>query len=45
LRVFGEVKEPLRWLKPQQRERVEEAAFFELLQREIPRRLLALPDG
>lgn len=38
-------EQPLRWLTPSQRERVEEAGFFELLQREIPRRLLALPDG
>lgn len=38
-------EQPLRWLTPSQRERVEQAEFFELLQREIPRRLLALPGG
>ena len=27
------------------RERIEESEFFELLQRELPRRLLALPHG
>ena len=31
-----------RWLSREQRERIEEADFFELLQREIPKRLLAL---
>jgi len=34
---------PLRWLSRTQRERIEEPAFYELLQREIPRRLLRLP--
>jgi len=38
-------EEPLRWLSRQQRERIEEPAFFELLQREIPRRLLQLAPG
>ncbi|MCH7728556.1 MAG: tyrosine-type recombinase/integrase [Planctomycetes bacterium] len=33
----------LRRLSAEQRERIEEAGFFELLQRELPRRLLALP--
>ena len=32
--------EPLRWLTPQQRERIESAEFYELLQREITRRFL-----
>lgn len=36
-------EEPLRWLSRQQRERLEEAEFYELLQREVPRRLLRLP--
>ena len=30
-------------LSAEQRERIEEAEFFELLQRELPRRLLAMP--
>ena len=38
-------EEPRRWLNPQQRERIESPEFFELLQREIPSRLLRLPDG
>lgn len=37
--------EPFRWLTPQQRERIESPEFYELLQREIPRRLQSLPDG
>ncbi len=32
--------EPLRWLTPQQRERIESAEFYGLLQREITRRFL-----
>ncbi len=36
---------PLSWLTPSQRERIEDASFFELLQREIPRRLLAPDSG
>jgi hypothetical protein len=32
-----------RWLSRRQRERMEEPGFYELLQREIPRRLLLLP--
>jgi len=36
-------EQPLRWLSRRQRERIEEPAFYELLQREIPRRLLRLP--
>ncbi len=38
-------EEPFRWLAPQQRERIESSEFYELLQREIPKRLLSLPDG
>ena len=38
-------EEPLRWLTPTQRERIEDASFFELLQREIPKRLLNLSGG
>lgn len=34
-------EEPLRWLRPEQRERIEDARFFEMLQREVPRRLLS----
>jgi len=34
--------EPLNWLSPSQRERFEEPSFYELLQHEITRRLLAL---
>ena len=38
-------EEPLRWLSRGQRERIEEPGFYELLQREVPRRLLQLaPD-
>jgi len=36
-------EEPLHWLSRTQRERIEEPAFYELLQREIPRRLQRLP--
>jgi hypothetical protein len=38
-------EEPLRWLSRAQRERIEEPSFYELLQREIPRRLLKLPNS
>ena len=38
-------EEPMRWLTRMQRERIEEASFFELLQQEIPKRLLALDSG
>jgi hypothetical protein len=38
-------EEPMRWLSRQQRERIEEPAFYELLQREIPRRLVQLAPG
>jgi hypothetical protein len=34
----------LSWLSRRQRERMEEPAFYELLQREIPRRLLRPPN-
>jgi site-specific recombinase XerD len=34
-------EEPLSWLEPSQRERMETPEFFQLLQREIPNRLLA----
>lgn len=37
-------EEPFRWFTPQQRERIESPEFYELLQREIPKRLLRLPD-
>ena len=36
-----EWEEPLRWLRPEQRERIKDARFFEMLQREVPRRLLS----
>ncbi len=36
-------EESLRWLSRRQRERIEDPTFYELLQREIPRRLLRLP--
>ena len=36
-----EWEEPLRWLPREQRERIEEPGFFEMLQREVPRRLLS----
>lgn len=35
-------EEPLRWLNRSQRERFEEADFYEMLQREISNRLLKL---
>ena len=35
-------EEPMRWLTRVQRERIEEAAFYELLQQEVPKRLLQL---
>ncbi len=35
-------EQPLSWLTRRQRERIEDAEFFELLQREIPKRLSAL---
>ncbi len=35
-------EEPLRWLAQRQRERIGEPSFYELLQREIPRRLFRL---
>ena len=38
-------EQPLSWLTQSQRERIENAGFFELLQREIPKRLLALESG
>ncbi len=38
-------EEPLRWLSRGQRERIEEPGFYELLQREVPRRLLQLAPG
>ena len=38
-------EESMRWLSRQQRERMEEPEFYELLQREIPRRLLQLGRG
>ena len=38
-------EESLKWLDRQQRERIEEPAFFELLQRMIPARLLAIEGG
>ena len=38
-------EQPLGWLTPHQRERVEEAEFFALLQREISKRLLAPDNG
>ena len=38
-------EEPLRWLSRRQRERIEEPSFYELLQREIPRRLLQPAPG
>lgn len=38
-------EEPLRWLSREQRGRIEEPAFYELLQCEISRRLLHLPPG
>jgi len=37
--------ESLSWLSRRQRERIEEPAFYELLQREIPRRLLHPPNS
>jgi len=37
-------EESLRWLSRRQRKRIEEPGFYELLQREIPRRLLRLPS-
>ena len=37
--------ESLRWLTPLQRERIAEPTFFELLQREISRRLPAVVAG
>jgi site-specific recombinase XerD len=37
--------EPLRRLSPPQRQRIEEPEFYELLQREIPRRLLRMPTS
>ena len=33
-------EEALTWLTPQQRERIAESSFYELLQKEIPRRVL-----
>ena len=33
-------EEPMRWLTREQRERIQEASFFELLQAEIPKRFL-----
>ena len=36
-------EESMHWLSRRQRERIEEPAFYELLQREIPRRLLRPP--
>ncbi|MBL7038604.1 MAG: hypothetical protein ISR77_08225 [Pirellulaceae bacterium] len=38
-------EEPLRWLSRVQRERIEEPGFYELLQGEIPKRLLQLTPG
>jgi hypothetical protein len=38
-------EEPLRWLSRQQRKRIDEPAFYELLQRTIPRRLAQLALG
>jgi len=38
-------EEPSRWLSRAQRERLEAPEFFELLQREIPKRLLAMRPG
>ena len=38
-------EDSLRWLTPSQRKRIEEASFLELLQREIPKRLLTLESG
>ena len=35
-------EEPLRWLNPSRRDRVEQPEFFEMLQREIPRRFRQL---
>ncbi len=37
--------ESLRWLPPEQRTRIEQPAFYEVLQREIPRRLLNSGSG
>ncbi len=38
-------EESLRWLTPEQRTRIEQPAFYEVLQREIPRRLLNSGSG
>lgn len=38
-------EEPLRWFSRQQRQRNEEPSFYQLLQCEIPRRLLQLSPG
>lgn len=38
-------EEPMRWLSRAQRERIEEPEFYELLQQEIPKRLLQLTPG
>ena len=38
-------EEPMRWLSRKQRERIEAPEFYELLQREIPMRLLQLAPG
>ena len=35
-------EEPMRWLTREQRERIQEASFFEILQAEIPKRFLQL---
>ena len=38
-------EEPLRWLTPQQRERIESADFYRLLQEHLTRRYLAMGSG
>ena len=38
-------EEPMRWISRGQRERIEEPAFYELLQQKVPRRLLQLAPG
>jgi len=38
-------EEPMRWLTRAQRDRIEEPGFYELLQQEIPKRLLQLTPG
>ncbi len=34
-------RQPMLWLTPEQRERIQEAAFYKLLQEQVTRRFLA----